>query len=162
MKPHPTFGVVREVKRSRSFKMAMDPMDREPNVYNRETNVYDTDRRGSNTLAYVIGGLVIASACWPSSAMMAATNRAPPAAPARRRKARLRPPVPAPRAALPRPLLPRLLRAPRLRRRLRLPRSSNFASRVNCHKGLTSVRPFFFSQLRSCASQPAETVAARS
>ena len=40
--------------------MAMDPMDREPNVYNRETNVYDTDRRGSNTLAYVIGGLVIA------------------------------------------------------------------------------------------------------
>jgi hypothetical protein len=38
----------------------MDPMDREPNVYNRETNVYDTDRRGSNTLAYVIGGLVIA------------------------------------------------------------------------------------------------------
>ena len=40
--------------------MAMDPMDREPNVYNRETNVYETDRRGSNTLAYVIGGLVIA------------------------------------------------------------------------------------------------------
>jgi hypothetical protein len=38
----------------------MDPMDREPNVYNRETNVYETDRRGSNTLAYVIGGLVIA------------------------------------------------------------------------------------------------------
>jgi hypothetical protein len=38
----------------------MDPMDREPNVYNRETNVYDTDKRGSNTLAYVIGGLVIA------------------------------------------------------------------------------------------------------
>jgi hypothetical protein len=40
--------------------MAMDPMDREPNVYNRETNVYDTSGRGSNTLAYVIGGLVIA------------------------------------------------------------------------------------------------------
>lgn len=40
--------------------MAMDPMDREPNTYNRETNVYDTSRRGSNTLAYVIGGLVIA------------------------------------------------------------------------------------------------------
>jgi hypothetical protein len=38
----------------------MDPMDREPNVYNRETNVYDTSGRGSNTLAYVIGGLVIA------------------------------------------------------------------------------------------------------
>jgi hypothetical protein len=60
MKPHLTFGVVREVKRSRSFKMAMDPMDREPNVYNRETNVYDNTGRGSNTLAYVIGGLVIA------------------------------------------------------------------------------------------------------
>ncbi len=60
MKPHPTFGVVREVKRSRSFKMAMDPMDREPNVYNRETNVYDNTGRGSNTLAYVIGGLVVA------------------------------------------------------------------------------------------------------
>jgi hypothetical protein len=40
--------------------MAMDPMDREPNVYNRETNVYDNTSRGSNTLAYVIGGLVIA------------------------------------------------------------------------------------------------------
>src|SRR3954464_12623110 len=60
MKPHPISGVEREVKRSRSSKMAMDPMDREPNVYNRETNVYDTDRRGSNPLAYVIGGLVIA------------------------------------------------------------------------------------------------------
>lgn len=40
--------------------MSMDPMDREPNVYNRETNVYDTSGRSSNTLAYVIGGLVIA------------------------------------------------------------------------------------------------------
>ena len=40
--------------------MAMDPMDREPNVYNRETNVYDNTKRGSNTLAYVIGGLVVA------------------------------------------------------------------------------------------------------
>ncbi len=40
--------------------MAMDPIDREPNVYNRETNVYETDRRGSNTLAWVIGGLVVA------------------------------------------------------------------------------------------------------
>ena len=42
--------------------MAMDPMDREPNVYNRETNtvVYEREGRGSNTLAYLIGGLVIA------------------------------------------------------------------------------------------------------
>lgn len=40
--------------------MAMDPMDREPNVYNRETEVYDNTKRGSNTLAYVIGGLVVA------------------------------------------------------------------------------------------------------
>jgi hypothetical protein len=40
--------------------MAMDPMDREPNVNNRETNVYDNTKRGSNTLAYVIGGLVVA------------------------------------------------------------------------------------------------------
>ena len=40
--------------------MAMDPMDREPNVYNRETNVYEREARGSNTLAYLIGGLVIA------------------------------------------------------------------------------------------------------
>jgi hypothetical protein len=38
----------------------MDPMDREPKVYNRETNVYDNSKRGSNTLAYVIGGLVVA------------------------------------------------------------------------------------------------------
>jgi hypothetical protein len=60
MKPLPAFGVEREVKRSRSFKMAMDPMDREPNVYNRETNISTTEGRGSNTLAYVIGGLVIA------------------------------------------------------------------------------------------------------
>jgi hypothetical protein len=35
-------------------------MDRDPNVYDRETRVYDTDRRGSNTLAYLIGGLVLA------------------------------------------------------------------------------------------------------
>lgn len=40
--------------------MAMDPIDREPNVYNRETNVYEREGRGSNTLAYLIGGLVIA------------------------------------------------------------------------------------------------------
>ena len=40
--------------------MAMDPMDREPNVINRETNVYDNTGRGSHTLAYVIGGLVFA------------------------------------------------------------------------------------------------------
>ena len=40
--------------------MAMDPMDREPNVYNRETNISTTEGRGSNTLAYVIGGLVLA------------------------------------------------------------------------------------------------------
>jgi hypothetical protein len=42
----------------------MDPMDREPNVYNSETTtntkVYDDKGRGSNTLAYVIGGLVLA------------------------------------------------------------------------------------------------------
>jgi hypothetical protein len=35
-------------------------MDRDPNVYDRETRVYDTDRRRSNTLAYLIGGLVLA------------------------------------------------------------------------------------------------------
>jgi hypothetical protein len=35
-------------------------MDRDPNVYDRETRVYDTDKRGSNTLAYLIGGLVLA------------------------------------------------------------------------------------------------------
>ena len=35
-------------------------MDRDPNVYDRETRVYDPDTRGSNTLAYLIGGLVIA------------------------------------------------------------------------------------------------------
>jgi hypothetical protein len=36
-------------------------MDRDPNVYDRETRVYDRDtRRGSNTLAYLIGGLVLA------------------------------------------------------------------------------------------------------
>ena len=44
--------------------MAMDPMDREPNVYNSDTTtntkVYDDRGRGSNTLAYVIGGLVLA------------------------------------------------------------------------------------------------------
>jgi hypothetical protein len=40
--------------------MATDPIDREPNVYNRETNVYEREGRGSNTLAYLIGGLVIA------------------------------------------------------------------------------------------------------
>jgi hypothetical protein len=39
--------------------MATDPIDREPNVYNRETNVYEREGRGSNTLAYLIGGLVI-------------------------------------------------------------------------------------------------------
>jgi hypothetical protein len=37
-------------------------MDRDPNVYDRETRVYDRDTksRGSNTLAYLIGGLVLA------------------------------------------------------------------------------------------------------
>ncbi|AWM86826.1 hypothetical protein [Microvirga sp. 17 mud 1-3] len=40
--------------------MAVDPMDRDPNLYNRETEVYDREARGSNTLAYLIGGLVIA------------------------------------------------------------------------------------------------------
>ena len=40
--------------------MAVDPMDRDPNLYNRENEVYDREARGSNTLAYLIGGLVIA------------------------------------------------------------------------------------------------------
>jgi hypothetical protein len=36
-------------------------MDRDPNVYDREPRVYDRDTpRSSNTLAYLIGGLVIA------------------------------------------------------------------------------------------------------
>jgi hypothetical protein len=36
-------------------------MDRDPNVYDRETRVYDRETpRSSNTLAYLIGGLVIA------------------------------------------------------------------------------------------------------
>ena len=36
-------------------------MDRDPNVYDRETRVYDRDTpRSSNTLAYLIGGLVLA------------------------------------------------------------------------------------------------------
>jgi hypothetical protein len=35
-------------------------MDRDPNVYDRDTKVYDRDTRGSNTLAYLIGGLVLA------------------------------------------------------------------------------------------------------
>jgi len=36
-------------------------MDRDPNVYDRETRVYDRDTtRGSYTMAYLIGGLVIA------------------------------------------------------------------------------------------------------
>jgi hypothetical protein len=35
-------------------------MDRDPNVYDRETRVYDRASRGSNTLAYLIGGLVLA------------------------------------------------------------------------------------------------------
>src|ERR671917_162237 len=64
MKPYSTSCVEPEVKQSRRLNMAMDPMDREPNVYNRETttntNVYDDKGRGSNTLAYVIGGLVLA------------------------------------------------------------------------------------------------------
>ncbi|WP_210487095.1 hypothetical protein [Microvirga antarctica] len=40
--------------------MAIDPIDRDPNVVNRETNVYETEPRSSNTLAYLIGGLVVA------------------------------------------------------------------------------------------------------
>jgi hypothetical protein len=49
-------------KTVKEFEMAMDPIDREPNVYNRETttNVVEREGRGSNTLAYLIGGLVIA------------------------------------------------------------------------------------------------------
>ena len=35
-------------------------MDRDPNVYDREAQVYDRNSGGSNTLAYVIGGLVVA------------------------------------------------------------------------------------------------------
>lgn len=40
--------------------MAMDPMDREPNLYNRDEDLYETEARSSNTLAYLIAGLVIA------------------------------------------------------------------------------------------------------
>ncbi|NIX77203.1 hypothetical protein [Microvirga terricola] len=40
--------------------MAMDPMDREPNLYNRDADLYETETRGSNTLAYLIAGLVVA------------------------------------------------------------------------------------------------------
>jgi hypothetical protein len=36
-------------------------MDRDPNLYDQEARVYDRDTsRGSNTLAYLIGGLVLA------------------------------------------------------------------------------------------------------
>lgn len=35
-------------------------MDRDPNVYDRETQVYDRGTGSSNTLAYVIGGIVVA------------------------------------------------------------------------------------------------------
>jgi hypothetical protein len=35
-------------------------MDRDPNTYNRDSQVSDRETRGSNTLAYLIGGLVIA------------------------------------------------------------------------------------------------------
>ena len=35
-------------------------MDRDPNVYDSETRVYDHDTRGSNAMAYIIGGLVVA------------------------------------------------------------------------------------------------------
>ena len=35
-------------------------MDRDPNVYDRETVVTERTPRGSNTLAYLIGGLVLA------------------------------------------------------------------------------------------------------
>jgi hypothetical protein len=35
-------------------------MDRDPNVYDRGTRVYDSERRGTNTIPYLIGGLVIA------------------------------------------------------------------------------------------------------
>ena len=40
--------------------MAVDPMDRDPNLYSREDAVTEPASRGSNTLAYLIGGLVIA------------------------------------------------------------------------------------------------------
>ena len=41
-----------------------------PNVFDRETRVYDRDTpRSSNTLAYLIGGLVSLSACWHSCSM---------------------------------------------------------------------------------------------
>jgi hypothetical protein len=35
-------------------------MDRDPNTYNTESQVYERETRGSNTLAYLIGGLVVA------------------------------------------------------------------------------------------------------
>jgi hypothetical protein len=57
MKPRELLSVDPSVKRSRSSTMSMD---RDPNVYDRETRVYDRDSRGSNTLAYLIGGLVLA------------------------------------------------------------------------------------------------------
>src|SRR3712207_7815186 len=57
MKPREILSVDPSVKRSRSSTMSMD---RDPNVYDRETRVYDRDTRGSNTLAYLIGGLVLA------------------------------------------------------------------------------------------------------
>jgi hypothetical protein len=44
----------------KEITMAVDPMDRDPNLYNREDEVSGREARGSNTLAYLIGGLVIA------------------------------------------------------------------------------------------------------
>lgn len=35
-------------------------MDRDPNIYDRDRELADADSRGSNTLAYLIGGLVLA------------------------------------------------------------------------------------------------------
>ena len=138
--------------------MAMDPMDREPNVYNRETNVYDNTGRGSNTLAYVIGGLVVALGLLaflfydggsnePSTTGSTGTqteSSSPSTARALRQPRRLRRLPPLRRPRLPRPL-----------RRLR-PTRSNLASRVTLRMmGLTSrVRPIFLAGAEPVLEEP--------
>jgi hypothetical protein len=45
---------------SLTFEETNMTMDRDPNLYKTETHVNAPEARGSNTLAYIIGGLVVA------------------------------------------------------------------------------------------------------
>ncbi|WP_157961454.1 hypothetical protein [Microvirga flavescens] len=57
---HETALDVKRLSHVRKLRKSTMPTDRDPNIYDKDRYISDPDSRGSNTLAYMIGGLVIA------------------------------------------------------------------------------------------------------